>query len=112
MLHPNEYIRGSTLRLLCKIKFVKILEPLIEAIIQNLSHHHAYVRRNAIMCIYSMVRSFGPEILPHAAEEIQRLLLVVGSFVTNLSHLRIVMTDDHNVSPIGYLVWCHRSLGK
>lgn len=78
LLHPNEFIRGSTLRLLCKIKFVKILEPLVEAIVQNLSHHHAYVRRNAIMCIYSMMRSFGSEILPHAAEEIQRLLLIVS----------------------------------
>lgn len=76
------------------MKFVKILEPLVEAIIQNLSHHHAYVRRNAIMCIYSMVRSFGPEILPHAAEEIQRLLLVVGVLV-DMNKIRVI---EHSVA--------------
>lgn len=81
LLHSNEYIRGSTLRLLCKVKFVKILEPLVEVIMQNLSHHHSYVRRNAIMCIHSMVRSFGVELVPHAAEEIQKLLLVVRRLV-------------------------------
>lgn len=76
LLHPNEYIRGSTLRLLCKMRYIKILEPLVESILQNLSHAHPYVRRNAIMCVFSTVRSFGSDILPNATTEIYRLLLV------------------------------------
>ena len=27
--HPNEYVRGSTLRFLCKITELEILEPLV-----------------------------------------------------------------------------------
>lgn len=30
--HPNEYIRGSTLRFLCKIKEAEILEPLVPSV--------------------------------------------------------------------------------
>eukprot|EP01068_Selenidium_serpulae_P020555 Selendium_serpulae@DN8670_c0_g1_i1.p2 len=48
LMHPNEFVRGSTLRLLCKMRYVKILEPLIEAIMKNLSHRHSYIRRNAV----------------------------------------------------------------
>lgn len=42
--HPNEYIRGSTLRFLTKIKDQEILEPLIPVINANLEHRHSYVR--------------------------------------------------------------------
>jgi coatomer subunit beta len=30
--HPNEYIRGSTLRFLCKIKEAEVLEPLVPSV--------------------------------------------------------------------------------
>ena len=39
--HPNEYIRGSTLRFLCKIKEQEILESLIPSITDNLQHRHS-----------------------------------------------------------------------
>ncbi|CAH8498460.1 unnamed protein product [Heterobilharzia americana] len=45
--HPNEFIRGSTLRFLCKLKEPELLEPIIPSIQQCLEHRHAYVRRNA-----------------------------------------------------------------
>ena len=41
--HPNEYIRGSTLRFLCKIKEAEILESLIPSITDNLQHRHRSV---------------------------------------------------------------------
>merc|ERR1719335_1678243 len=34
--HPNEYLRGVTLRFLCRIKELEILEPLIPSILSNL----------------------------------------------------------------------------
>jgi coatomer subunit beta len=34
--HPNEYVRGSTLRTLCKIREPEILEPLVPSIRANL----------------------------------------------------------------------------
>jgi hypothetical protein len=30
--HPNEYIRGATLRFLCKIKEADVLEPLVPSV--------------------------------------------------------------------------------
>lgn len=42
--HPNEYIRGSTLRFLCKIKEQEILESLIPSITDNLQHRHSSVQ--------------------------------------------------------------------
>ena len=30
--HPNEYIRGATLRFLCKIREAEVLEPLIASV--------------------------------------------------------------------------------
>jgi coatomer subunit beta len=32
LLHPNEYVRGSTLRFLCKLKEAEIFEPLVPSI--------------------------------------------------------------------------------
>jgi len=52
LLHPNEYLRGRTLRLVSRIMFKGILEPLISCILEGLSHKHTYVRRNAIIAIY------------------------------------------------------------
>jgi coatomer subunit beta len=80
--HANEYVRGSTLRLVCKIKYYRILEPLKDVVLRNLSHRHSYVRRNAVMAVYSIVKSFGAEVLPDAAEEIEQLLLVEGDLST------------------------------
>ena len=64
LIHANEYIRGRTLRLLCRMRYYKIMEPLIESILKNLSHRHAYVRRNAVTCVYSIVKTFGTEVIP------------------------------------------------
>ncbi|KAK9813120.1 hypothetical protein WJX72_009365 [[Myrmecia] bisecta] len=42
--HPNEYIRGVTLRFLCRIREEEILEPLIPSILACLEHRHSYER--------------------------------------------------------------------
>ncbi|KOS15793.1 coatomer protein [Malassezia pachydermatis] len=52
--HPNEYIRGSTLRFLQKIQEQEILEPLIPTVRQCLDHRHSYVRKNAVMAIWTI----------------------------------------------------------
>ncbi len=54
--HPNEFIRGSTLRFLCKLKEAELLEPLMPSIRACLDHRHAYVRRNAVLAIYTIYR--------------------------------------------------------
>ena len=52
--HPNEYLRGSTLRFLQKVKEAEILEPLIPTVRQCLEHRHSYVRKNAVMAVWTI----------------------------------------------------------
>jgi len=72
--HPNEYIRGSTLRFLCRLREADILESgLISSIMDNLQHRHSYVRKNAVMCLYTVYQSF-PELVPDAPEVVENFL--------------------------------------
>ena len=54
LISPNEFIRGRALRLVSKIMIRSVLETLVPAVIDSLKHRHFYVRRNAIMCLYSI----------------------------------------------------------
>ena len=73
--HPNEFIRGCTLRFLCRIPEVEILEPLLPSILANLEHRHSYVRRNAVLCVDAITKlEDGEDLLPDAPEMIERLL--------------------------------------
>lgn len=71
--HPNEFIQGSTLRFLCKLKEPELLEPLMPAIRQCLKHRHSYVRRNAVLAIYTIYRNFD-FLIPDAPELIAEYL--------------------------------------
>merc|ERR1719261_1013642 len=92
--HANEYVRGSTLRLICKIKYYRIIEPLKEVVLRNLSHRHSYVRRNAVMAVYSIVKTFGVEVIPEAPEEIEQLLLVEGDLSTKRNAFLMLLHCD------------------
>ncbi|KAI0685082.1 coatomer protein [Cytidiella melzeri] len=72
--HPNEYIRGATLRFLQKIaKDVEVLEPLIPICRSCLEHRHSYVRKNAVFAVYSIYSQFE-NLIPDAPELIQTFL--------------------------------------
>ncbi|KAF9654103.1 coatomer protein [Thelephora ganbajun] len=72
--HPNEYIRGATLRFLQKIsKDIELLEPLIPICRSCLEHRHSYVRKNAVFAIYAIYREFE-NLIPDAPELIQTFL--------------------------------------
>ncbi|KAJ2308463.1 coatomer subunit beta, partial [Coemansia sp. RSA 2705] len=71
--HPNEYIRGSTLRFLCKLREAELLEPLIGPTRECLAHRHAYVRKNAVEAIASIYRTL-PHLIPDAPELIGGVL--------------------------------------
>lgn len=65
--HPNEFIRGSTLRFLCKLKEPELLEPLMPSIRLCLEHRHSYVRRNAVLAIFKIYINFE-HLIPDAPE--------------------------------------------
>lgn len=49
------------------------MEPLVPAIKTCLSHRHPYVRRNAVLTAYSIVRQF-PDLYPDATDDIIKLI--------------------------------------
>lgn len=75
--HPNEYIRGVTLRFLCRIREEEILEPLIPSILACLEHRHSYVRRNAVLAINALYKlPKGELLLVDAPELIEKVISV------------------------------------
>ncbi|PHH92067.1 hypothetical protein CDD83_9093 [Cordyceps sp. RAO-2017] len=71
--HPNEYIRGNTLRFLCKLREPELIEPLLSSARSCLEHRHAYVRKNAVFAV-SSIYSHSPSLIPDAAELISTFL--------------------------------------
>ncbi|KAF4122371.1 coatomer subunit beta [Geosmithia morbida] len=71
--HANEYIRGNTLRFLCKLREAELIEPLLSSARSCLEHRHAYVRKNAVFAI-SSIYSHSPTLIPDAAELITTFL--------------------------------------
>ncbi|KAJ3108429.1 coatomer subunit beta [Phlyctochytrium planicorne] len=67
--HPNEYVRGNTLRFMCKIREDELLEPCIPAIRSCLEHRHSYVRKNAVLAVHAAFKNFeylipdGPDLI-------------------------------------------------
>ncbi len=96
--HPNEYVRGSMLRFLCKflpctvsdechtliplltlselgkVKDQEILGPLIPSVKACLEHRHPYVRKNAALAIFHAHRLFGEDLLPDGPELMQAFI--------------------------------------
>lgn len=73
--HPNEYIRGVTLRFLSRLRETEVMEPLIPSVLQNLEHRHPFVRRNAILAIMSIYKlPQGDQLLVDAPETIEKVL--------------------------------------
>jgi len=64
LTHPNEYVRGSMLRFLCKVKDEEILGPLVPSIKACLEHRHPYVRKNAALAVFHAHRLHGENLLP------------------------------------------------
>ncbi|PIA43661.1 hypothetical protein AQUCO_01800014v1 [Aquilegia coerulea] len=73
--HPNEYIRGVTLRFLCRLKETEIIEPLIPSVLSNLEHRHPYIRKSAILAVMSIYNlQQGDQLLVDAPEMIEKAL--------------------------------------
>uniref|UniRef100_A0A0E0C0W2 Coatomer subunit beta n=1 Tax=Oryza meridionalis TaxID=40149 RepID=A0A0E0C0W2_9ORYZ len=73
--HPNEYIRGVTLRFLCRLSEPEVLEPLVPSILENLDHRHHFIRRHALSAISSIYRlPHGDQLVPDAPELVERAL--------------------------------------
>uniref|UniRef100_A0A061RS83 Coatomer subunit beta n=1 Tax=Tetraselmis sp. GSL018 TaxID=582737 RepID=A0A061RS83_9CHLO len=73
--HPNEFLRGQTLRFLCKIYEDEILEPLVPSVLANLEHRHSYVRKNAILAVNAIYKlPKGEHMIPDAPDIVENFL--------------------------------------
>ncbi|KAJ5180649.1 hypothetical protein N7492_003859 [Penicillium capsulatum] len=71
--HPNEYIRGNTLRFLCKLREPELIEPLLSSARSCLEHRHAYVRKTAVWAVASIFQH-SESLIPDAPELLQTFL--------------------------------------
>ncbi|XP_072983545.1 coatomer subunit beta-1 [Typha latifolia] len=73
--HPNEYIRGVTLRFLCRLSEPEIIEPLVPSVLANLEHRHPFIRRHALLAVSAIYRlPQGEQLLPDAPDLVEKAL--------------------------------------
>lgn len=73
LVHANEFSRGCSLRFVCKLNDMELLEPLVPAVRQNLEHRHSFVRRNAVLAVSSIFSKFET-LIPDAPELVAEFL--------------------------------------
>jgi len=103
--HPNEFIRGCTLRFLCRLSETELLEPLIPSIVANLEHRHSFVRRNAVMAMDRIYQLPGGDImLQDAPETIERLLSGGESDLSTRRNAFLMLYNNAQDRAVAYLM--------
>ncbi|KAL8873671.1 MAG: hypothetical protein Q9174_000901 [Haloplaca sp. 1 TL-2023] len=93
--HPNEYIRGNTLRFLCKLREPELLEPLLSSTRTCLEHRHAYVRKNAVLAVTS-IHSHSESLIPDAPELVQKFLEAESDHTCKRNAFAALSTMSHD----------------
>lgn len=102
--HPNEYVRGATLRFLCRIQETELLEPLIPSIMSNIEHRHSFVRRNAVLAIMSVFKLPGGDILLQDAPEMILGLLDTESDLSTRRNAFLLLFNCAQDRAVEYLL--------
>jgi coatomer subunit beta len=99
LTHANEYVRGRTLRLISKLPYNEILENLKSPIFDNLTHKHLYVRKNALVCLSSIISNFGVDVLPNnIVERLREMIERDGDTSVRRNAYIALAKIDHEVS--------------
>lgn len=93
--HPNEYIRGNTLRFLCKLREAELIEPLLSSARSCLEHRHAYVRKNAVFAVASIFQH-SPNMIPDAPELISTFLETETDHTCKRNAFAALSSIDHD----------------
>ncbi|KAL2756464.1 hypothetical protein ACRALDRAFT_1081691 [Sodiomyces alcalophilus JCM 7366] len=93
--HPNEYIRGNTLRFLCKLREPELIEPLLSSARQCLEHRHAYVRKNAVFAVASIYQH-SPSLIPDASDLISTFLEAESDATCKRNAFAALASIDHD----------------
>jgi coatomer subunit beta len=109
--HPNEYIRGASLRFLQKIaKDSELLEPLIPTCRSCLEHRHSYVRKNAVFALYSIYREF--ENLIPDAPELMHTFLIAESDSACKRNAFVFLAHSSMSKAVEYILSIYDSIGS
>lgn len=92
--HPNEFIRGTTLRFLAKLREPELIEPLLSAAQTCLDHRHAYVRKNSVWALAS-VYQHAPHLIPDAPEMLQTFLAAENDNTCKRNAFGALMSISH-----------------
>ncbi|KFY07125.1 hypothetical protein V492_07425 [Pseudogymnoascus sp. VKM F-4246] len=93
--HSNEYVRGNTLRFLCKLREAELIEPLLSSARSCLEHRHAYVRKNAVFAISSIFQ-FSEALIPDAADLIAAFLETENDPTCKRNAFAALSSIDHD----------------
>ncbi|TPX11599.1 uncharacterized protein E0L32_007810 [Thyridium curvatum] len=93
--HPNEYIRGNTLRFIAKLREPELLEPLLSSARSCLEHRHAYVRKNAVFAV-SSIYQHSPSLIPDASDLIATFLESENDATCKRNAFAALASIDHD----------------
>ncbi|KAG7558210.1 hypothetical protein FFLO_02863 [Filobasidium floriforme] len=100
--HPNEYIRGATLRFLQKIREAELLEPLIPTVRSCLEHRHSFVRKNAVFATWTIYQDHE-HLIPDAPELLETFL-AAESDITCKRNAFVALSSVSHDSAVQYLL--------
>ncbi|PGH11091.1 hypothetical protein AJ80_07279 [Polytolypa hystricis UAMH7299] len=92
--HPNEYIRGNTLRFLSKLREPELLEPLLSSARSCLEYRHAYVRKNAVWAIASIFQT-SESLIPDAPDLLLEFLTTESDHTCKRNAFAALLTISH-----------------
>lgn len=92
--HPNEFVRGNTLRFLSKLREPELIEPLLSAAQTCLDHRHAYVRKNAVWALAS-VYQHAQHLIPDAPDMLFAFLSAESDTTCKRNAFGALMTISH-----------------
>jgi coatomer subunit beta len=96
--HPNEYVRGSMLRFLCKVKDEEILGPLIPSVKACLDHRHPYVRKNAALAVFHAHKLHGETLIPDGPELIASFLASETDVAARRNAFLMLMNENEDLA--------------
>ena len=92
--HPNEFVRGNTLRFLSKLREPELIEPLLSAAQTCLDHRHAYVRKNAVWALASVYQN-AQQLIPDAPEMLFNFLVGENDTTCKRNAFGALMSISH-----------------
>lgn len=101
--HSNEFIVGATLKLISRIAISEIIDSLIVPIYENgLKHIEAFVRRNAVECLFELYTKFGEEVIHDLDEKMIEILSKESDINTKRNAIMLLFKVNH-ISAVDYV---------